>query len=707
MATGWILILAVLVLGGMIATIGDRLGSRVGKARLSLFNLRPKKTAVLVTILTGSIISATTLALLLGLSGQLRKGLFELESIQRDSRRARQDLEKTQIERRTLEKERDQARIQQEQAKAQLGKTQKDLTGVQKNLDKAVAKQKATQSRLSQVANRAESLRLESARLLRERQVLIVRRDSLQVEIEQRRRDVQLRDAELRRRNQELQSRDQEIAQQDRELQTQAGAIASQRSQLQTQTQSLQRQTRDLNQRKAQVAERDRQIAQQTNELDQGRLKLQSLEKAQESLTQDIYRYEQALLSLRQGVISLRRGDFALVRRAVLSSRVVRVLTAGVPPDVVNRATQQAVDQLLRDADQEAQRYTRPGITAQSNQVIRISTLEVERLRQELSKGQEVVVRILSAGNYLVNESQVEVFADVVPNRVVLGPGQQLSATLLNSSADKTNWPSRLDTLRDKALFRAQNEGMLSDRIIIGESRATLNSFSERIQRYDKPLLIQAVTSAPIKVAGPLSLLLVAYDNGAEVFRSDSALSPDNGPLSVPLSVPLSIQSPDLLPERSPERSPEQLPNPRGPRSSYILGLDPGRDNCGIALLQLGGGDEPDRRQVQLHEVVPTPQALVRLKTLAQAFPVTTLVIGNQTTSKQWLAQLAQDWPDGPIVVPINERNSSLEARDRYWQLFPPQGLQRLMPQGMRQPPRPVDDIVAILLIERYLDSRQ
>ena len=39
--TGWLLILAVLLLGGVLATIGDRLGSRIGKARLSLFRLRP------------------------------------------------------------------------------------------------------------------------------------------------------------------------------------------------------------------------------------------------------------------------------------------------------------------------------------------------------------------------------------------------------------------------------------------------------------------------------------------------------------------------------------------------------------------------------------------------------------------------------------------------------------------------------------------
>ena len=49
--TGWLLILAVLVLGGVLSNLGDRLGSRIGKARLSLFRMRPKKTAVLITVL--------------------------------------------------------------------------------------------------------------------------------------------------------------------------------------------------------------------------------------------------------------------------------------------------------------------------------------------------------------------------------------------------------------------------------------------------------------------------------------------------------------------------------------------------------------------------------------------------------------------------------------------------------------------------------
>ena len=54
-------------------------------------------------------------------------------------------------------------------------------------------------------------------------------------------------------------------------------------------------------------------------------------------------------------------------------------------------------------------------------------------------------------------------------------------------------------------------------------------------------------------------------------------------------------------------------------------------------------------------------------------------------------AKLQTAFPDLSIVQ-VDERYSSLEARDRYWQMYPPQGLTRLIPQGMRQPPRPIDE---------------
>jgi len=72
----WILILFLIFLGGLIAPFGDLLGTKVGKTRFSILNLRPKKTATIVTIITGGFISAISIGLLLLVSQEFRQRLF-------------------------------------------------------------------------------------------------------------------------------------------------------------------------------------------------------------------------------------------------------------------------------------------------------------------------------------------------------------------------------------------------------------------------------------------------------------------------------------------------------------------------------------------------------------------------------------------------------------------------------------------------------
>mgnify|MGYP001794719512 CR=1 FL=1 len=100
--------------------------------------------------------------------------------------------------------------------------------------------------------------------------------------------------------------------------------------------------------------------------------------------------------------------------------------------------------------------------------------------------------------------------------------------------------------------------------------------------------------------------------------------------------------------------------------------------------------------------VVAADHVLTTVQHLQQQYPISLIVMGDQTSASEWqeaLTRLQQ-----PLrVILVDERYSSLEARDRYWQLHPPKGWQRLLPPGMRQPSVPIDDIVAMLLIERYL----
>ena len=101
--SGWLLIIFLLLLGGLISTLGDLLGSKIGKARFSILKLRPKKTAVLITILTGSLISASSLSLMILVNRQLRVGLFRLGDLQKKLQDSRQVLIPLQQEREKLE----------------------------------------------------------------------------------------------------------------------------------------------------------------------------------------------------------------------------------------------------------------------------------------------------------------------------------------------------------------------------------------------------------------------------------------------------------------------------------------------------------------------------------------------------------------------------------------------------------------------------
>jgi uncharacterized protein (DUF3084 family) len=182
--TGWLLLLSLLILGGVLSTLGDRLGSRVGKARLSLFGLRPRQTAVVITVLTGSLISALSLGLMLLVSRQLRVGLFELNELEARLRSSRSDLQGSREAQRK-------ARQQLEEARADEVKARKILADAQ--------------ARATELRRTLQPLQAQTRRLEAERQRLS--------------QDVRNRDAEIQRTDEELKAVRERINSGEAELQ--------------------------------------------------------------------------------------------------------------------------------------------------------------------------------------------------------------------------------------------------------------------------------------------------------------------------------------------------------------------------------------------------------------------------------------------------------------------------------------------------------
>ncbi len=183
--SGWLLIVALLTLGGVLSTLGDRLGSRVGKARLSLFNLRPRRTAVVITVLTGSLISALSLGLMLLVSERLRTGLFELERLEQSLRDSR-------------------SKLSQQQAALQQADNGRRL---------ALAGLHEAEQTSRRAEQRAQTLRRELQPLQQQRRRLEQERDRLS-------RDVRQRDADIRRTEGELAVVRQKINAGEQELKT-------------------------------------------------------------------------------------------------------------------------------------------------------------------------------------------------------------------------------------------------------------------------------------------------------------------------------------------------------------------------------------------------------------------------------------------------------------------------------------------------------
>ena len=76
-----ILIFTVLIISGLIAFVGDWVGFKIGKKRVTVFGLRPHFTAIFITIISGILIAIITVTILAISSNDVRTALFGMEEL--------------------------------------------------------------------------------------------------------------------------------------------------------------------------------------------------------------------------------------------------------------------------------------------------------------------------------------------------------------------------------------------------------------------------------------------------------------------------------------------------------------------------------------------------------------------------------------------------------------------------------------------------
>lgn len=128
---------------------------------------------------------------------------------------------------------------------------------------------------------------------------------------------------------------------------------------------------------------------------------------------------------------------------------------------------------------------------------------------------------------------------------------------------------------------------------------------------------------------------------------------------------------------------------------SLYISIDPGIKKCGLLLADIRSGRVLHAGIVSLYKL----SDLVLL--WREDYQISKIIIGDGTNCKYVENQLTRN--DFININFVNERGSTLRARFRYWEIWPPNYFLRLLPKEILFPPENLDAIVALILLEDFL----
>jgi len=128
---------------------------------------------------------------------------------------------------------------------------------------------------------------------------------------------------------------------------------------------------------------------------------------------------------------------------------------------------------------------------------------------------------------------------------------------------------------------------------------------------------------------------------------------------------------------------------------SFYISIDPGNKKCGLLLADVKSGKVVTAGIASLNKL----SDLVSL--WKEKYNISKIIIGDGTNCKYVKNELKRkNFLDLNFV---NEKGSTLRARFRYWEIWPPNYFIRWLPKEILFPPNNLDAIVALILLEDFL----
>ena len=129
---------------------------------------------------------------------------------------------------------------------------------------------------------------------------------------------------------------------------------------------------------------------------------------------------------------------------------------------------------------------------------------------------------------------------------------------------------------------------------------------------------------------------------------------------------------------------------------SIFISIDPGSKKCGLLLADFESGKVIEAGIASINKFLD----LILL--WDEDYMISKVIIGDGTNCKYIENQLKRknilnfDY--------VNEKGSTLRARFRYWEIWPPNYFIRWLPKEMLFPPDNLDAVVALILLEDFLN---
>ena len=126
---------------------------------------------------------------------------------------------------------------------------------------------------------------------------------------------------------------------------------------------------------------------------------------------------------------------------------------------------------------------------------------------------------------------------------------------------------------------------------------------------------------------------------------------------------------------------------------SRVITIDPGISKCGVIIADI------KEKKVYEAVVIKSHLLLKYVKNKYQSGKNVQLLIGNGTSSKNFIKYLNQFEPN---LIIAEEKNSTFQAKQRYFEIFPLKGLQFFLPREVFILNKNLDALAALIILEEY-----